>query len=147
MQIASEIKSSNMHTLDLVSDGVMSGTGNPSAGAFEYGAIRVFIKDAIYSTPVSREAAPVVILNGTGVEGFAQAKADVLTEAGFNVAFVNNAPEDIYDKVEIYQIDDGNIETANALSTMFGVTIKKTAPPVIVNGNIRFVIIFGDATS
>lgn len=147
MQIASEIKSSDIHTLDLVSDGVMSDAGNPSAGIYNYDAIKMFIKKKLVDNPVSREAAPVVVLNGTNAEGFAQSQADILTEIGFNVSLIDNAPEDIHAETEIYQIGAGNLETANKLSEMFNVTIKNAIPPLAVDGDVRFVVVLGDATS
>jgi len=156
MQVASETKPGDVHTVSLVgeSDSVVK-TGSyggasvviPSAGVYDYSEIQNFIKKSINSDPVSREAAPIVVLNGTGQAGVAQTKADILTAAGFSVTGVDNAPDGTYGKAEIYQIGTDNVATADKLAAMFNVVIKKTAPPSPVNGNVRFVIIFGAATS
>jgi len=63
------------------------------------------------------------------------------------VTLVGNAPDGTYDATEIYQVGTDNSATAEKLSTMFNVTIKKSTPPLPVNDNVRFVIIFGVATS
>lgn len=152
MQVANDVKSTDIHTISLVADDnkVMS-TGNyngasvvmPAAGIYEYSEIQEYIKKNISSDPVVREAAPIVVLNGTGQSGFGQTNADELTAKGYNVVLVSNAPDGTYGKVEIYQIGSDNPETAKKLAKTYGVTIKTTTPPVAVNGNVRFVIIFG----
>ena len=158
MQVSSEIKQSDIHTISLTGDNgttsvVTSGSYNgesvvrPSAGIFEYSDIQAFIAKSLSSNPVVREAAPIVVLNGSGQSGYGQTKADILTKDGFNVSLVDNAPDGNYAKVEIYQIGQDNAGTAAKLSEMFKVTIKKTKPPVIVNGDVRFVIIFGAVTT
>jgi len=63
------------------------------------------------------------------------------------VTLVKNASENTYTTTEIYQIGTDNNATASELSKLFGVTIKKTMPPTTVNGDVRFVIIIGVATS
>ena len=147
MKIASGIKSSDIHSLDLIIDGVMDGTGNPVAGNFEYSAIQDYIAKNLSGNPVVREAAPIVVLNGTETSGLGQIEADKLTTAGFNVTLVGNAPDNTYTTTEIYQIGADNNATASKLSNLFNVTIKKTLPPTTVNGDVHFVIIIGAATS
>lgn len=156
MQIANDIKSSDMNTLSLLGDDTsLVTTGSyggasvvmPSAGIFEYGEIQEYIKKNLTSDPVARESAPIVVLNGSGQAGLAQQKADELSAAGFNITSVDNAPDGEYEKVEIYQIGDGNEATAKKLSDKYKVTIKNTAPPLTINGNVRFVIIFGASSA
>lgn len=158
MQVSSEIKQSDIHTISLTGDNgstsvVTSGTYSgesvvmPSSGIFDYSDIQTFIAKSLSNNPVVREAAPIVVLNGSGQSGYGQTKADLLTKDGFNVSLVDNAPDGNYAKVEIYQIGQDNAGTAAKLSEMFKVTIKKTKPPVIVNGDVRFVIIFGAVTT
>ena len=149
VQIASETKTSDIHMLNLIDgdNAVMNGEGNPTAGNFDYSDIQDFITKNLSSNSVVREAAPVVVLNGTDQVGLGQTEADKLTGQGFNITLVDNAPENTYTTTEIYQIGTDNSATANKLSEIFGVTIKKTTPPVTVNGNVRFVIIIGAATS
>jgi len=119
----------------------------PSAGIFDYTEIKAFITKNFSSDPAIRESAPIVVLNGSGETGFGKTKADLLTSDGFNVVLVDNAPDGTYDVVEVYQIGTDNSATAKKLSDMYKVTIKKTTPPLPFNGNVRFVVIFGVATS
>lgn len=156
MQIASDVKSTDVRTISLVEeDNKVVSSGNyggasvvmPSAGMYDYSEIKALIAKNFSSDPVTREAAPIVVLNGAGQVGLGKTKADALTAAGFNVTLVDNAPDGTYDAVEIYQIGTDNSATAKKLSSMYGnVTIKTSAPPLAVNGNVRFVIIFGAVT-
>ncbi|MEI7918048.1 MAG: LCP family protein [Candidatus Saccharibacteria bacterium] len=155
MQISSEVKTADIFMLSLVgADNSVVTTGNydgasvvmPSAGIYDYSEIQSFIKKNITSDPIVKEAAPIVVLNGTGQTGYAQTQADTLTAAGYTVSSVDNAPDGTYDKVEIYQIGTANVSTAAKLSKTYNVTIKTTKPPVLVTGDVKFVIIFG-ATS
>jgi LCP family protein required for cell wall assembly len=158
MQVASEVKSSNIYSLSLNGDDKndpLLKTGSyggasvvmPSAGIYEYGDIQAFIQKNVSSDPVIREAAPIVVLNGSGQAGLGKTKADALKEKGYNVVLVDNAPDDKYEDVEIYQIGTDNPETAKKLSEKYNVKIKTSKPPIAVNGNVRFVIIFGAATT
>lgn len=150
MQVASDTKPADVKSLSLVDEGLVN-TGNyngasvvkPSAGVYEYGDIQEFIKKSLSSDPVIREAAPIMVLNGTGKAGYGQSKADGLSALGYNVASVSTAPEGTYSAVEIYQIGTDNAATAKKLAKLYSVTIKTTTPPVTVTGETRFVIIFG----
>jgi hypothetical protein len=155
MQVASDTKQNNIHTISLINtddpEKSVVKTGSyggmsvvmPAEGIFDYSGIQAFIRKNINNDPVTREAAPVVVLNGTGVTGYAQSKADELAKVGFNVTGVDNAPSGEYGKVEIYQIGNGYSATAAKLASIYKVTAKKTKPPIIVDDSVAFVIIFG----
>jgi LCP family protein required for cell wall assembly len=157
LQIASEVKNDDIKTLSLVSQDSKSvvTTGNingasvviPSAGAYNYDELQEFISTNLSSNPVVREAAPIVVLNGTNQAGYGQQKADELEAADYVVEYVDNAPAGDYTGVEIYQIGEKATGTARALSELYGVEMKTTTPPVFVNYNVQFVIIFGDTAS
>ncbi|HEU4830817.1 MAG TPA: LCP family protein, partial [Candidatus Saccharimonadales bacterium] len=153
--LGTEVKGDRITSLSLVEeDNSLVTTGmigassvvRPIAGLYDYSEIQAYIKKNLSSNPVVREAAPIVILNGTGQAGLGQTKTDILTERGFTIVETGNAPEGTYDKVEIYHIGTGNTGTATELAKLYNVTLKKTAPPVAVNGNVAFVIIYGEAT-
>lgn len=155
MDIANNTKSGDVHTLSLVSDEErLVGSGNhygasivmPSAGLYDYSDIQSFIAKNLSSNPIIRESAPIVVLNGSGQSGLGQAKADILTADKFNVALVDNAPEGTYEAIEIYQIGTDSSATAKKLADMYNVTIKKTAPPLAVDDDVKFVIVFGSGT-
>lgn len=115
----------------------------PAEGIFNYTGIRTFLKQKLSTDPVTREGANIVVLNGSGVSGVAQTEADKLTEAGFIVSNVGNAPDAKYQDVEIYQVGTGKTGTKAKLKSAFGVEVKTTAPPVSVSADTNFVVIFG----
>jgi hypothetical protein len=151
MQVVSEVKPNDFHTLSLFGDEGVVTTGGyngqsvvmPIEGVYNYAGIRAFIKKNLTSDPIAREAAQIAVFNATGQAGYAQTKANYLNEKGYNVTFVGNAPDGTYGKVEVYQIGSGNTETAKALAKLFSITVKKTKPPVSVDSDISFVIILG----
>jgi LCP family protein required for cell wall assembly len=154
MKIASEVKPTNVNSISLVDgDDTVMGTGMyygasvvmPKAGMFKYSDIQNYIAKKISSDPVVREAAPVVVLNGSGVAGYGKTKSEELIAKGYTVSLVDTAPEGTYATVEIYQIGTSSPETAKKLSLLYGVTLKTTKPPVTVTGDIQFVIIYGVA--
>ena len=150
MNVAADTDSSNIITLSLIDDDlVTTGSYNgasvvmPSAGIYDYSDLQAYIAKNFSSNPVEREDASVAIYNATETAGLAQTKADELTEQGFNIAEVDNAPEGDYSSVKIYQIGDGNTATAAKLESIYNVDISTDTPPFDVNDGIDFVIIFG----
>lgn len=154
IDVATKTKSSDIHMVSLVGDNgvesVLTTSNNnviPMAGIYDYSGIQAFLKKTMSSNPVVREDAPVVVLNGSGTDGLGQAKADILTAAGFNVSIVDTAPEGTYEQVEVYQIGTDASATAAKLVELYGVTIKTTDPPIYVADDVRFVVIFGPAAA
>lgn len=157
MSLAQDIKSENIQSIDFFTDddpiltnGPIEGAGSsvyPSAGIFMYSELQAFIQKQINSEPFMKEDPQVMVLNGSGEMGVAQLAADSLTEKGFTIQAIDNAPEDgTYAKVEVYQINTEKTATAAKLAKLYGVTVKKTTPPVSVTGETDFVIIIGDAS-
>jgi LCP family protein required for cell wall assembly len=142
ISLTSTIKNSNIQSLDLLGDGIFNGEGNPVAGTYDFTQLREYLAKNLSSNPVTREAAPVMIANGTDQSGLGQTEADKLTAQGFNVASVNNADTN-YDKTEVYQIGTGNTATAAKLASMYNTTVLKTAPPFLVGDGIDFLVIVG----
>lgn len=149
LSLATDIKSEDIHSISLI-DGdqpIMAGDGNPVAGKYNFTALRAFLKKSLSSNPAVREGAKITVLNGSGVAGVAQTEADKLTNGGFTVNAVDNAPDGTYDKVEIYQIGDGMSATKAKLQSLYGVTVKTTSPPVSVAPGTNFVVVFGKASA
>jgi len=154
MDVASETKSEDIKTISLF-DGdsavVTSGDYNgasvvmPSAGIFDYSQIRTFIAKKFTSDPVKREAANITVLNASGTEGVAAAEAEKLEAQGFTVSNVDNAEEGSYGDIEVYQVGKGMSATKQKLESIYGVTVKTDKPPVPVNGDTNFIVIFGKA--
>lgn len=150
--VVSNVKTVDIHTLSLFGqDDAVVTTGSyggasvvmPAAGIFDYGEIKSFVAKNLSNDPIAKEAAPIVVLNGTGQSGYGQSKANELIEAGYTVSEVDNAPDGTYSAVEIYQIGANSSGTAKKLAAKYNVKLKTTAPPIQVAANIQYVIIFG----
>ena len=157
MDLAQNIKSESIKSLDFYSDeerifttGTLPGAGSsvyPVAGVFDYSELQSFINKQLNAEPFMKEDPHLTVLNGSGELGIAQLASDSLTEKGFTVDKIDNAPEGTYEKIEIYQIDNEKTATAAKLAKLYGVTIKKSTPPASVTGETDFLIIIGDASA
>jgi anionic cell wall polymer biosynthesis LytR-Cps2A-Psr (LCP) family protein len=148
ISLAQDIKDKDIQSISLV-DGdnpVMNGNAQPSAGLYQYDAIRALIKKKLSSNPVVREEAKVVVMNGSGTVGVAQTEADKLTAQGFTISSVENAPNTNYKDITIYQIGSGKTATKEKLESIYGVTVLTTKAPAVAAGT-NFVIIIGKDSS
>ena len=145
VSLAQDIQSDNIKSISLI-DGdnpVMNGDGNPTAGKYQYKAIRALIQKKLSADPVIQEEAPIVVLNGSGVAGVAQTEADKLEDAKYTIADIANAPAGTYPHYTLYQVGSGNTGTAAALKKRYGIEITKGTPPITVDSTVRFVLIVG----
>ena len=152
MALGNEIASDSIIQLSLVDEAnalVTTGSFNgqsivrPIAGLLDYSEIKDYVNKNVNASPITREAAKVVVLNGGREAGVAQTEADRLSDLGFEVLVVDNAAEGDYETVEIYQLTDTKPASATALAQGFSTTVKTTQPPVSVVGEAEFVIILG----
>ena len=118
----------------------------PVAGLTDYSEIQAYIEKEISSDPFVKEEPHVTVLNGTGTAGVAQTLADQLTDEGFIIDQVDNAPEGEYEAVVIYQMNTEKTATATKLQDKYGVKIKPGPPPFSVVGETDFVIIIGHSS-
>jgi polyisoprenyl-teichoic acid--peptidoglycan teichoic acid transferase len=145
ISIAKDTKSDDIKSISLIDgdDPVMNGNAQPTAGMFQYDAIRALIKKKLSSDAVVREGANIVVANGSGTAGVAKTEADKLTSKGFTISDLLNAPTGKYDDIEIYQIGDGMSGTKAKLESVYGVAVKTLAPPMTVADGTNFVVIIG----
>jgi anionic cell wall polymer biosynthesis LytR-Cps2A-Psr (LCP) family protein len=150
--LAKDIPTDQIQSISLIDgDKAVMGTGmvdgqsvvKPSAGTYDYSDLRAYIQKELSADPVTREAAPVAVYNGSGVAGVAQTVADKLTAANYNVQTIATAPDGTYPHYTLYHIGTGNDATASKLEQRFGVKAKTGTPPVTVAGDIKFVLIVG----
>ena len=129
----------------VVTTGNVSGQSvvRPIDGIYDYSGIQQYIKKQINSDAVTKEAAEVVVLNGSGIAGAAQIEADKLGDKGFMVGATDNAPAGEYGKVKIYQIGNGNSATKARLEKIYGVKVTAGDPPVLVGETTKFVVVVG----
>ena len=124
-----------------------SGAVVPAAGRFEYSAIQNFIAKKLSSNPVVREAANVVVLNGTSQVGLAQTEGDNLTSDGYTVTATDNAPTTDNTKTVVYQVKKGYRGTRAALEKLYRTKVLTTKPTFSVSPDTTFVVIVGKASS
>ncbi|MFZ1361078.1 MAG: LCP family protein [Candidatus Saccharimonadales bacterium] len=156
VDLAKDIQNDDIKSISLIDgDEPVMGTGmvsgmsivQPTAGTYEYGPLRALLAKQLSSDPVRREAATVMVLNGSGVAGVAQTEAQKLEDKGYTVGDIDNAPEGQYGAYTVYQIGTGNTGTVAALQKLYGVTVKKTEPPVVVPTGTKFIVIVGSQVS
>lgn len=153
VSLAQDIKNENIQSISLIDGDTPIMTTDmvnglsvvvPAAGTYDYSGLRELLQQKLSSNPVVREAAVVAIYNGSGVAGVAQTEADKLKEQKYAVGTIGNAPAGDYPRYTVYQIGTGSAGTAAALKKLYGLaTIVKTAPPVTVTGDTKFVVIVG----
>lgn len=150
--LAQEIKSEDIKSISLIDgDNPVMTTGSingvsaviPSAGVFNYDQLRALIKQKLSSNPVVREAAPIVVLNGSNVAGVATKESELLKAAKFTVSYAGDAPAGSYKQYTLYKIGSGNTGTSSKLQKRYGVKITKGDPPITVDSTIKFVLIIG----
>ncbi len=152
MALAREIQTDDIVQLSLVEEGNMLVTTDnvsgqsivrPVAGLMIYTDIQTYVFKNLTSSPVVREDPYITVLNGGRASGTAQTEADKLTDLGFNIDIIDNAPDGSYAQVEIYQLNAEKTASAAKLAEVYGVAVKTTTPPVSVVGESDFVIILG----
>lgn len=152
MALGTEVSSESILSLSLVDEeNPLVTTGNisgqsivrPIAGLFDYSEIKRYVNRTINASPIMREDPQVIVLNGGRAAGMAQMESDALTDKGFTVLFVDNAPDADYKMVEVYQLDKTKTASAAKLAEIYGVTVRTTAPPTSVVGEADFLIILG----
>lgn len=159
VSLAQDIPGDNIKSISLIDgengESAVMTTGNvngqsvvePAAGTYDYSKLRALLQQKFSADPVVQEAAPIVVLNGSGVAGVAQTEADKLESAKYTVADVANAPAGTYPHYTLYQIGTGNGGTAAALKKQYGIDITKGKPPVAVDSTVRFVLIVGPVSA
>jgi len=154
MSIASEMSDENIHRLDLYSEeNPLMTTGmvgaqsivQPTAGLYDYSAIRAYIRKTVYASALSREAAQVIVVNAGGYVGAAGKETERLAELGMNMLDATNADEDISGKYVVYQLaaDGEKPETRQKLAELYGVSIQHGTPPFAVPEGVDFVVLIG----
>lgn len=146
------IRGDKLQSITLVKDGegvLTTGDVNGQsvvkavAGLYDYSGIHRYIRKQLSSDAVAKEAASIVILNGSGVAGAAQVEADTLESKGLTIDSVGNAPAGEYGEVVIYQIGEGNQATKARLERIYGHKVTQGDPPVLVGETTDFVVIVG----
>lgn len=156
-ELAKDIPNNKITSIDLYKDGeaqfttkTLAGAGSvvlPAAGEYDYTDLQAYLKKNLTASAVVKEDPHVTVLNGGAASGMAQDEADKLSDAGFTVDTVGNAPDGTYPKVTVYQITKTKTASAAKLASLYGVTPVTTTPPVSVDGDTDFVVIIGPSNT
>ncbi len=151
IKLAGEINPNKVPNVDfykgsneLFTTGNMGGASvvMPAAGLYDYNNIRDLVHAYQLGTKAAIERASIVVLNGSGIEGAAQSKADVLKNNGLDVVNVGNAPGS-YATTKIYEASNAKKPaTKRALEKLLGVKATKGFPSSIVSSS-DFVVVIG----
>ncbi len=152
-EISKLVKSQDIQSIDLAGDEVNLVTTDmyngqsvviPTAGINNFNQIKLFFKKLTSTDPLVREAATVAVLNGSGVIGQAQKRADELIAKGLDVTKVGNAPDSSVAVVVDLTSGQKN-STKEFLEKQFGVSAitDATAYPEAKNYQVDFVVIIG----
>lgn len=154
MKLAADIPMTDIHRLTFYDDenklmttGMVGSQSSvyPAAGIYDFSEIKKYLKDTIYATPLSKEAATVAVLNGGGPAGAAQIKADSLAEQGLGISYVDNSPQDISQTYVIYQTGDASSKplSKTKLEELLGVKVTAGQPPFSLSVDSDFVVVIG----
>ncbi|MEO5949031.1 MAG: LCP family protein [Candidatus Saccharimonas sp.] len=143
MTLATDIPASSIESIDLLKGGAVNSSAQPTAGQYDFTGIRALIKKTINATPISREAAHVVVLNASGIVGAAQTEANRLSDLGLIVDGVDNAPADVtFTHNTLYHTTTAKPKTLIALQDRYGKTALSTAAsPITVDATTDFVVV------
>ena len=117
----------------------------PRAGVGNYDDIQEYVAIHLSNDPRVYEEPSIVVLNATSQAGLASSEREKLTEAGYYIAAIDNAPAGtkFEDNYTIY-INGEKPGTKDMLEKLYGVTIKPISEaPESITRDYNFVIILG----
>lgn len=152
IEIAKLIKNEQIQSIGLADTNVNlvqtatignSSAVRPVAGQSDFSQIKAFIKRLTSGDPVAKEGASAVVLNGSGIAGLAQNRANDLIQKGITVKAVANAKVRPATAIIIMKTDKP--ATKKYLEQKFNVTVTTdiAANPEAANYQADFVIILG----
>lgn len=116
----------------------------PAAGIDDYSEIAAQIQKLFTATPVTKEAARVVVLNGTDAVGLARTQAAKLTEAGMNIVAQGNAT--VQPTTTIVDMSAGKKPNTLAdLKKRYTATVKADATLSASYPNTDFIVVLGQS--
>lgn len=131
----------------LLTTGMVDGQSvvRPTAGVYDYSAIRAYIVRRLTQDEATKENARIVILNGSGRAGAAKEMKDKLTAKSFNVVSLGDATVSTeYGKVAIYKISTTKQPaTTTKLKRTLKTNVTTSALPHDMVADGDFVVIVG----
>jgi polyisoprenyl-teichoic acid--peptidoglycan teichoic acid transferase len=126
--ILSNVPAVNISSIDLTTgSSTFINTGNlsgqpidlPTAGLFNYGAIKQFVTQQLPEPYLLKENARLLILNGTSMPGLATTLSTQLAPMGYNVIGVANAPSQNWSKTTLFDLNPKDKYTLHFLEKRF----------------------------
>lgn len=118
----------------------------PAAGIDDYSDIAAQIQKLFTATPVTKEAARVVVLNGTDAIGLARTQSAKLTEAGMNVVAQGNAT--VQPSTTIVDMSKGKKPNTLAdLKKRYTATVKADTTLSTSYPNADFIVVLGQSSA
>lgn len=114
----------------------------PAAGIDNYSEIALQIRKLFTATPVSKEAASVVILNATETAGLARAQASLLSEMGMSIAAQSNAT--VQPTTTLVDVSNAKPNTLTALKQKYTATVVVDAAMKANYPNADIILILGE---
>lgn len=115
----------------------------PAAGLDDFSAIQAYITRLMSDNPVVREAAKVVVLNGTSVSGLASEKEKLLTANNIDVSAIGDALSAAATTTIIDASGGQKPATLNYLKRTYGTSVT-TTNPYANTYDADFIIILGN---
>jgi len=160
LKLAKTVDFSSLQTIPLYGDDnhpAMMTTGMvnnisyvlPVAGVGRYDKIHTYIKQELYTNTFSAEKAELVVLNATSKNGYASSEKEWLSNHGFNVTNIGNAPSELeaFDGVRVYARASDKPKTLAELEKVYKTSASDTIPDNLTNYNSDFIIVLGGGFS
>ncbi|MBM3210294.1 LytR family transcriptional regulator [Candidatus Saccharibacteria bacterium] len=157
MKVAQSIDTANIQSVSLVNEespvlttAQYAGQSivRPIDGLYSYASIARYINRTVNADAVTREAARVVVLNGSDVNGVAGDFAEELEGQGMSILGVDNAPDGNYGTYTVYKMmsERETPETLKRLQSRYKMNVVTNQdPPVVVSSDTEYVIVIGTA--
>lgn len=117
----------------------------PKAGMGQYADIQSFVRNKLKDGFIAKEDPEIIVLNGTGIAGLAQRRADELKSYGYRVTKVADAPTKAYQHTVLVDMRGGEKKyTKRYLELRLDTTTVGSLPDSTIDpGTADFVIIVG----
>lgn len=149
---------SGMTSLPLISEtdasgnylttGIVSGISVviPSAGTYDYSEIQAYISKNTLGGEIVKEAAKIIILNGTNYSGLASQEQKNLKKEGYTVSKIDSAPTSDYETTKVYYVEkDSKPDTVKKLAEKYSTSAEKIPSSLsLLSKDVDIVIVLGE---
>jgi LCP family protein required for cell wall assembly len=116
----------------------------PAAGLTDYSVIQAYVQKVLNATPVTKEAAHIVVLNGGQIPGLAKLKGDQLAKKGPVITAVGDAPKQYATTTIIDNSGGKKAATKKLLSDMYKGSATASDADLSKQYTADFIVILGN---